>query len=427
MKKTFCYLLSFLLMLSLSVPAWAADPTFDFRLSADDLDTKLVSNGDVITVTLNLNRTDSNDAYTMYAMQDEIVYDPEFFELVEGSERVFTDVRTTDIMLRGHRRAFYMNYLSLAGGSKWNARQQVGTFQLKVIGTSGVSRISNTEYLVSRQGSSLGSTAQGVTVIISDQCTVKFDTNGGSEVSAQIVPLGGLVTRPTDPVRAGYTFAGWYRDVDCTSLWDFNSSRVEQNLYLFAKWVKDGSAVRPIYRDVTPGDWFYDAVNYVSEKGLMNGVGNGLFAPQMDTSRAMIVTILWRLEGSPYSTVPMTFQDVSGSQWYAEAIRWAAANGIVTGYNAAAFGPNDKITREQMATILYRYSAYKGYDVSTQANLSTYVDAASVGSWAQAGMAWANARGLISGMPGNKLEPQGSAVRCQTATILMRFCENVLH
>ena len=244
MKKTFCYLLSFLLMLSLSTPAWAADPTFDFRLSADDLDTKFVSTGDVITVALNLNRTDSNGAYTMYAMQDEIVYDPEFFELVEGSERVFTDVRTTDIMLRGHRRAFYMNYLSLAGGSKWNARQQVGTFQLKVIGTSGVSRISNTEYLVSRQGSSLGSTAQDVTVIISDQCTVKFDTNGGSEVSAQIVPLGGLVTRPADPVRAGYTFAGWYRDVDCTSLWDFNSSRVEQNLYLFAKWVKDGSAVR---------------------------------------------------------------------------------------------------------------------------------------------------------------------------------------
>ena len=428
MKKIFCFMMSLTLMLSLSVSVWAIDPTFDFRLSADDLDTKMVSTGDVITVALNLNRTDGNGVYTMHAMQDEIVYDPEFFELVEGSETVFTDVRTTDIALRGHRRAFYMNYLSLTGGKKWDARQQVGTFQLKVIGTNGVSRISNTEYLVSKQGSAGGfaSTAQNVTVVISDQCTVKFDANGGSEVPEQIVPLGGLVTRPADPVRPGYTFAGWYRDVDCTSLWNFNGNKVEQNMYLFAKWVKDGSAVRPVYVDVNPGDWFYDAVNYVTDKGLMNGVGNGQFAPQMDTSRAMIVTILWRLEGSPYSTVPMTFQDVPGSQWYAEAIRWAAANGIVTGYNSAAFGPNDQITREQMATILYRYSRYKGYDISAQAALSSYVDADTVGSWAQAGMAWANANGLINGMPGNKLEPQGSAVRCQTATILMRFCENVL-
>ena len=428
MKKIFCFVLCLMMMLSLSVPTWASDPVFDFRLSADDLDTKMVSTGDVITVALNLNRTDSNSTYTMYAMQDEIVYDPEFFELVEGHERVFTDVRTTDIALRGHRRAFYMNYLSLAGGSKWNGRQQVGTFQLKVIGTSGVSHISNTDYLVSKQGSTGGfaSTAQDVTVIISDQCVVKFDSDGGTDIPSQIVTLGGTVTRPADPVRPGYTFAGWYRDVECTSLWDFNGGKVEQNMYLFAKWVADGSAVRKIYRDVNPGDWFYDAVNYVTEKGLMNGVGNDLFAPQMDTSRAMIVTILWRLEHSPYVSESMTFQDVPGSQWYAEAIRWAAANGIVTGYNATAFGPNDKITREQMATILYRYSGYKGYDVSAQADLNAYVDAAMVGDWAKSGMAWANANGLISGMPGNRLEPQGSAVRCQTATILMRFCENVL-
>lgn len=423
MKRILSALLVLAVLLSLAVPAFAAEPSYTFRLSVDGKTTKQVSTGDIITVVLNL---DSSAAAPMYAMQDEIYYDEEFFELVEGSTLVSSGIQTTDIAVRGHRRAFYMNYLSFGGGAQWNQSNLIGSFQLRVIGTTGSAKLSNNNYLVSKQdgSGSFACTAQDVTVTISDQCLVKFDTRGGSEVASQTVRRGGTVTKPADPTREGYTFGGWYADVDYSRAWNFASDKVENNCYLYAKWVKGGSG-GSIYSDVKESDWFFDAVNYVTEHGLMNGVGGGKFGPQQNTSRAMIVTILWRLEGSPTAQTAMTFRDVKSGKWYTDAIGWAAENGIVTGYSAASFGPDDKITREQMAAILYRYCQYKGIDVSEKADLSAYVDASSVSSWAKDALAWANAAGLITGMPGNKLAPKGSAVRCQTATILMRFRESI--
>ena len=140
----------------------------------------------------------------------------------------------------------------------------------------------------------------------------------------------------------------------------------------------------------------------------------------------MIVTILYRLENEPAVSGGSAFTDVENGAWYADAVAWAAANDIVNGTSATTFAPNSPITREQMAAILYRYAACKGYDVSQKADLSGYTDAASISGYAKDALAWANAQKLITGVTDTTLNPQGSATRAQVATILMRLCETVV-
>lgn len=189
--------------------------------------------------------------------------------------------------------------------------------------------------------------------------------------------------------------------------------------------VIESEPVNPIhFSDVFEGDWFYNGVAYAAQNGLMQGVGGGKFNPSGTTTRSMIVTILYRLEGEP-AVSQSAFTDVATGQWYTDAVAWAAANKIVEGYGNHTFGPNDDITREQMATILYRYAVYKGYDVSGLADLSSYTDAGSINSWALTAIRWANSEGLITGRTRTNLVPRGTASRAEAATILMRFCQNV--
>lgn len=176
------------------------------------------------------------------------------------------------------------------------------------------------------------------------------------------------------------------------------------------------------FQDVNEGDWFYSGVLYAYQNGLINGVAADRFDPQGATSRAMIVTILHRLEGKPAAQKANGFQDVAAGSWYDAAVAWAAAEGIVNGYSATAFGPNDIVTREQMAAILYRYAASRGDDVSGKADLSGYTDCAAVSAYAVEPLRWANGNGLINGVTATTLCPQQGATRAQTATILNRFC-----
>ena len=178
------------------------------------------------------------------------------------------------------------------------------------------------------------------------------------------------------------------------------------------------------FTDVTEGDWFYDAVRYAYETGLMDGVGDSLFAPNSETTRAQLVTILYRLEGEPEVSGTSGFTDVEAGTWYTDAVAWAAANGIVNGTTDTTFAPGEDITREQLVTVLYRYAESKGYDVSASADLSGYPDAGQVQDYAQPAMAWAVAEGIVEGVDGT-LNPAGNATRAQIATILMRFCEGV--
>ncbi len=178
------------------------------------------------------------------------------------------------------------------------------------------------------------------------------------------------------------------------------------------------------YTDVDTTQWYHEGVDYVIANGMMNGTGTNIFEPNATTTRGMIVTILYRLEKEPAAgTSPFT--DVDATQWYAKAVAWAAANGVVNGTSPTTFNPNDPITREQMAAILYRYASFKGYDVTQKADLAGFTDAAQISDYAKDPMAWANKAGLIGGVSATTLQPQGSATRAQVATILMRFCENV--
>ena len=178
------------------------------------------------------------------------------------------------------------------------------------------------------------------------------------------------------------------------------------------------------FTDVNTTDWYHDAVQYVYDKGMMSGTSATSFAPNETTSRGMIVTVLHRMEGTPVASGAV-FMDVSSSQWYANAVAWASANNIVGGYGSGLFGPGDPITREQMSSILYRYSQYKGYPVSASGSLAAFPDAAQTSSYAVDAMNWAVGSGLIAGVSGN-LDPKGSATRAQVATILQRYCENVV-
>ena len=180
------------------------------------------------------------------------------------------------------------------------------------------------------------------------------------------------------------------------------------------------------FNDVSANDWFASAVDYVTGKGMMNGTADNTFSPKANTTRGMVVTVLYRLENQP-STSAASFTDVASGAYYANAVAWANANGIVSGYGSGKFGPNDQVTREQLAAILYRYAQYKKYDVSVgeDTNILSYDDAQSISSYAIPAIQWACGAGVVTGKSGSKLDPKGNATRAEVAAMLMRFCENV--
>ena len=176
------------------------------------------------------------------------------------------------------------------------------------------------------------------------------------------------------------------------------------------------------FTDLNKSLWYHDGVHWALENGVMKGVGNNLFDPNGTTSRAMIVTMLHRMEGEPKSDYAMTFKDVEDGKWYTEAIRWAAENGIVEGYTKEKFGPTDDLTREQLATILYRYAKLKGQGFTGMwAFPLNFDDASDVSGWANEAVCWMTMNGVIQGTGDNKLSPKGNAARAQVATMLMRY------
>ena len=183
---------------------------------------------------------------------------------------------------------------------------------------------------------------------------------------------------------------------------------------------RDASCPMSGYTDLNMGEWYHDGIHYCLDEGLMDGVDAGMFAPNATTSRAMIVTILWRLQGSPEVEATETFTDVSPDAWYAKAIAWAVAEGVADGYGEGLFGPNDAITREQLAAMLWRYAGRPEAD----GDLSVFADGADTSSWAEQAMSWAVARGLLTGVDNDRLAPGGQATRAQAATILMRFAQS---
>ncbi len=267
--------------------------------------------------------------------------------------------------------------------------------------------------------------------------TLTFDVNGGTAVSSIPKAAGTTIDLTKyNPTREGYVFDGWYADAALRN--EITSVKLAGNTTVYAGWTKivipdtpdtpDTSAPAPsveLFKDIFASDWYYEDVMYVCEKGLMDGTGNGMFSPAVTTTRGMIVTILYRLEGEPAGAGAQVFADVPAGEWYTEGVSWAAANGIVEGYGDGKFGPDDPITREQMATILWRYAKYKGIDVSAgeSTNILSYNDAFDISEYAIPAMQWVCGEGIIGGRPGGILDPLGQAQRCEVAAILHRFCE----
>lgn len=273
-----------------------------------------------------------------------------------------------------------------------------------------------------RNASSSGGGGGGTTYY-----TLTFETNGGGSMQAIRAARGKTLDLSAyTPMRDGYDFGGWYADKDLTQR--ITEIKLSGSKTVYADWKKrEPDAVKNPFADVNAGDWFYRDVLFSYEKGLMSGMDAAAFAPYANTTRAQIAVIFYRMEGSPAVEGENSFTDVvrdSGTAWFYDAVTWAQQNGIMGGYGNSSFAPNDPITREQLAAIFYRYAQYKGYD-TTQGGMAIreFDDYESISDYAMGAMAWAVNTGLVKG-DSNLLYPKGTATRAELAALLHRFAEN---
>ena len=254
--------------------------------------------------------------------------------------------------------------------------------------------------------------------------TLRFKTGGGSDIPSvreaynAYIDLTGYV-----PTWRGHTFIGWYSERSLTN--KVSGVYLTKDMTVYAGWRVDenpNTGANP-FTDVSEKDWFYGDVMFVYENGLMLGTSKTLFSPHGTATRGMMATILWRMEGSPAPKGKNSFTDVEAGKWYADAITWTAENGIFAGYGKDKFGPDDPITREQLAAIFYRYADYKGYDLTVKGNPDTFKDADKITDYAKTAMQWTVGSGLMKGKSGNLLDPQGTATRAEIAAMLHRFIE----
>jgi len=249
--------------------------------------------------------------------------------------------------------------------------------------------------------------------------TIKFDSNGGSNVVSKIVNKNGVVEVPAAPAREGYKFVGWYTDKALTIPYNFET-KVTKSFTLYAKW-EEVKTPEKEFKDIKATDWYYEAVKFVSEKGLMTGVEEDEFAPELQVTRAMLVTILYRNEGEPAVNKSVPFVDIDMNEYYTDAVIWADQNGIVKGISETEFAPDRIITREQIVTMLFRYAQHKAMDTSTLEENLAFDDAHEISEYADDAMKWAVGCGLIKGKTENTVHPGDYATRAEMATILYRF------
>ena len=254
--------------------------------------------------------------------------------------------------------------------------------------------------------------------------TLRFETGGGSDISSVREAYNTYIDLTKYvPTWRGHTFIGWYTERSLTN--KVSGVYLTKDMTVYAGWRVDenpNTGANP-FTDVSEKDWFYGDVMFVYENGLMLGTSKTLFSPHGTATRGMMATILWRMEGSPAPKGKNSFTDVEAGKWYADAITWTAENGIFAGYGKDKFGPDDPITREQLAAIFYRYADYKGYDLTVKGNLDKFKDADKITDYAKTAMQWAVGSGLVKGKSGNLLDPQGTATRAEIAAMLHRFIE----
>ncbi len=274
--------------------------------------------------------------------------------------------------------------------------------------------------------------------------SITYVTDGGTIGGLYPVTYteGTVTVLPTNVTKPGYTFLGWFTAyIGGVQVRQIGATETGDKVF-YAHWKKNADPIDPIipilpgiiggntgsniklpFGDVTVSDWFYDDVRYVYANGIMDGTSSDRFAPNAPLTRAMIVTILYRMDGSPAMSGASDFKDVDSNKWFAKAVAWAAANGIVNGYGSGLFGPNDPVTREQLAAILYRYTAYcKASTTMNGDNLASFTDLSTVSGYALESMNWAVGEKLLKGA-NSKLDPKANATRAQVAAIIHRYLE----
>lgn len=326
-----------------------------------------------------------------------------------------------------------INFKVATNSKKFDAAKNIVAGSNTTVKVTGESSLYTYEFTYTKpsSGGSSGGSSSGKTTY---KVTTSAVNNGGVNASPSSAEKGATITITLSPDK-GYK-------LDKLTVTDGSGKTVStvkksDTVYTFtmpASAVKVGVSYvkatetpsKTKFNDVSANDWFASAVDYVTGKGMMNGTADNTFSPKANTTRGMVVTVLYRLENQP-STSAASFTDVASGAYYANAVAWANANGIVSGYGSGKFGPNDKVTREQLAAILYRYAQYKKYDVSVgeDTNILSYDDAQSISTYAIPAIQWACGAGVVTGKSGSKLDPKGNATRAEVAAMLMRFCENV--
>lgn len=263
---------------------------------------------------------------------------------------------------------------------------------------------------------------------LTEGSALRFETNGGTEIKTvyaekgDVIDLSGYVTE-----KKGYIFDGWYTGNDFEEKVD--EIEIDGGMTVYAKWTKDESGETVIsgqtFTDVSIFDWYCEGVMYVSENGIMNGVGGNKFEPDTKLKREMLATILWNMEGKPEPKDIAPFLDVMSGEYYSKAIAWGSENGIISGYGSE-YGVGEAVTREDFAAILYRYAVYKGYD-TTQGGMAVreFADYEEISEYTKAPVGWAVNTGIISGVGNGSVSPKTTTSRGQAAVMLMNFCKNV--
>ena len=280
------------------------------------------------------------------------------------------------------------------------------------------------------------SLASGASLNAAQQRALGSQAAAATLANASVLVDGAAASCPAGSVRAAVAVNA-ADDLTAWSLADDGSISAVGGAYdagqqTYAFDVVNGvtAIARFPFTDVVAGTWYYGAAAYAYNNGLFAGMTPTTFAPNATMTRAMLVSVLWRLAGAPAPKAPNTFVDVPDGAWYTDAVTWAAENGVVSGIGGSRFDPSGFVTREQTAEILYNYAHSKGYDVSARADLTAFPDAGSVSGWAENALSWANAAGLINGTVRDGqtiLDPQGSASRAQVAMILMNYVEHVVN
>ena len=457
MKRIISLTLALLLLLALLPAATlaAGGPELRYVLAVEGE----LTVGSVITVTFSVSRTDAGEGYHVNALQNEIEYDGSCFVLEEGS---LSKLRGGSASVRAAVRTDGTPIVAFSDMlADYGPEEALCSFRLRITGENGTVRSSNAMAFsddAADPRANLVKDASAAIVVGTGVPEEPPEDIGGNSETAEITvtPVdsqsgilgrgerrsdGSIVITATDsrgraletvpgglrvriPKEKGQVAVVLNEAGEIVEL--LEKSYVEGDT---AYLLLDGPTTVKIinnakdFEDVSEANWFYDAAVFASSHELFQGVAEGVFAPGLDMTRAMMATVLWRLENRPEPKGAAPFLDVPAESWYSQAVSWAAEERIVLGMDEEHFAPNAPVTREQMATLLYRYLLDRGYEAPAEGELEGFADAGEVSSWAMDAMRWAVGIGLIRGRTTDTLAPKGTATRAEVATMFMRFVE----